>query len=97
MPQGELSRHLFHWKNFKLEPLSWKRRLSIALDVARGMEYLHSLAHLSFIHQDLKSSNILPGDDFRAKFFSLRASGTRPGWWEVNNDSGSWDIWIRCP
>ncbi|KAJ0467349.1 putative protein kinase RLK-Pelle-LRR-IX family [Helianthus annuus] len=67
MTQGELSRHLFHWKNFKLEPLSWKRRLSIALDVARGMEYLHSLAHESFIHRDLKSSNILLCDDFQAK------------------------------
>uniref|UniRef100_A0A251SEM4 Putative serine/threonine/dual specificity protein kinase, catalytic domain-containing protein n=1 Tax=Helianthus annuus TaxID=4232 RepID=A0A251SEM4_HELAN len=67
MPQGTLSRHLFHWKNFKLEPLSGKRRLDIALDVARGMEYLHTLAHQSFKHQDLKSSNILLGDDFRAK------------------------------
>ncbi|KAD7478189.1 hypothetical protein E3N88_01325 [Mikania micrantha] len=67
MPQGALSKHLFHWKNFKLEPLSWKRRLNIALDVARGMEYLHTLAHQSFIHRDLKSSNILLGDDFRAK------------------------------
>ncbi|KAF5767959.1 putative protein kinase RLK-Pelle-LRR-IX family [Helianthus annuus] len=67
MPQGELIRHLFHWKNFKLETLSGKRRLSIALDVARGMEYLHSLAHQSFIHRDLKSSNSLLSDDFRAK------------------------------
>ncbi|KAJ0467362.1 putative protein kinase RLK-Pelle-LRR-IX family [Helianthus annuus] len=67
MPQGELSRHLFHSKNFKLKPLSLKRRLSIALDVARGMEYLHSLAHQGFIHRDLKSSNILLSDDFRAK------------------------------
>ncbi|GFZ02527.1 leucine-rich repeat protein kinase family protein [Actinidia rufa] len=67
MPQGALSQHLFHWKKLKLEPLSWKRRLNIALDVARGMEYLHSLAHRSFIHRDLKSSNILLGDDFRAK------------------------------
>uniref|UniRef100_A0A5B7B043 non-specific serine/threonine protein kinase n=1 Tax=Davidia involucrata TaxID=16924 RepID=A0A5B7B043_DAVIN len=67
MPQGALSQHLFHWKSFKLEPLSWKRRLNIALDVARGMEYLHNLAHQSFIHRDLKSSNILLGDDFRAK------------------------------
>ncbi|XP_051150628.1 receptor protein kinase TMK1-like [Andrographis paniculata] len=67
MPQGALSKHLFHWNKFQLEPLSWKRRLNIALDVARGMEYLHTLAHQSFIHRDLKSSNILLGDDFRAK------------------------------
>lgn len=67
MSHGALSRHLFHWKNLKLEPLSWKMRLSIALDVARGMEYLHGLARESFIHRDLKSSNILLGDDFRAK------------------------------
>ncbi|KAF4396980.1 hypothetical protein CsatB_019407 [Cannabis sativa] len=67
MPQGALSKHLFHWKSSKIEPLSWKRRLNIALDVARGMEYLHDLGHQSFIHRDLKSSNILLGDDFRAK------------------------------
>eukprot|EP01018_Ginkgo_biloba_P012330 Gb_34876 [translate_table: standard] len=67
MPQGALSRHIFDWAKHKLEPISWKRRLSIALDVARGMEYLHSLAHRSFIHRDLKPSNILLGDDFRAK------------------------------
>ncbi|PON97426.1 Mitogen-activated protein kinase kinase kinase [Trema orientale] len=67
MPQGALSKHLFHWKSLNFEPLSWKRRLNIALDVARGMEYLHTLAHQSFIHRDLKSSNILLGDDFRAK------------------------------
>ncbi|XP_043687308.1 receptor protein kinase TMK1-like [Telopea speciosissima] len=67
MPQGALSKHLFRWKSLNLEPLSWKRRLNIALDVARGMEYLHSLAHQSFIHRDLKSSNILLCDDYRAK------------------------------
>ncbi|XP_017610872.1 receptor-like kinase TMK3 isoform X4 [Gossypium arboreum] len=67
MSQGALSKHLFHWKSLKLEALSWKRRLNIALDVARGMEYLHTLGHQSFIHRDLKSSNILLGDDFRAK------------------------------
>ncbi|KAM0012672.1 putative transferase, protein kinase RLK-Pelle-LRR-IX family [Helianthus debilis subsp. tardiflorus] len=67
MPQGALSRHLFCWKNLKFEPLSWKKRLNIALDVARRMEYLHTLAHQGFIHRDLISSNILLGDDFRAK------------------------------
>ncbi|XP_042050083.1 receptor protein kinase TMK1-like [Salvia splendens] len=67
MSEGALSSHLFHWKKLNLEPLSWKRRLNIALDVARGLEYLHNLAHQSFIHRDLKPSNILLGDDFRAK------------------------------
>lgn len=67
MPLGALSRHLFHWKKLNLEPLSWSQRLAIALDVARAMEYLHGLARQTFIHRDLKSSNILLGDDFRAK------------------------------
>ncbi|MQM22938.1 hypothetical protein Taro_055999 [Colocasia esculenta] len=67
MSQGALSKHLFQWEKLKLEPLSWKRRLNIALDVARGMEYLHKLAHETFIHRDLKSSNILLDDDYHAK------------------------------
>lgn len=67
MSNGALSKHLFHWKQHELEPLSWKKRLNIALDVARGMEYLHTLAQQCYIHRDLKSANILLGDDFRAK------------------------------
>ncbi|KAE8710125.1 putative receptor protein kinase TMK1 [Hibiscus syriacus] len=67
MPQGTLSRHLFNWKVEGLKPLEWTRRLTIALDVARGVEYLHGLAQQSFIHRDLKPSNILLGDDMRAK------------------------------
>ncbi|KAK8537372.1 hypothetical protein V6N13_042301 [Hibiscus sabdariffa] len=67
MPQGTLSRHLFNWKDEGLKPLDWARRLAIALDVARGVEYLHGLAQQSFIHRDLKPSNILLGDDMRAK------------------------------
>ncbi|KAE8690931.1 putative receptor protein kinase TMK1 [Hibiscus syriacus] len=67
MPQGTLSRHLFNWNAEGLKPLEWTRRLTIALDVARGVEYLHGLAQQSFIHRDLKPSNILLGDDMRAK------------------------------
>ncbi|KAL1223212.1 Receptor protein kinase TMK1 [Cardamine amara subsp. amara] len=67
MPQGTLSRHLFEWSEEGLKPLLWKQRLTLALDVARGVEYLHGLAHQSFIHRDLKPSNILLGDDMRAK------------------------------
>lgn len=67
MPQGTLSRHLFNWAQEDIKPLDWNRRLTIALDVGRGVEYLHGLAHQSFIHRDLKPSNILLGDDMRAK------------------------------
>ncbi|CAO2826010.1 unnamed protein product [Amaranthus hypochondriacus] len=67
LPQGALSRYLFNWKKEDLKPLEWNQRLTIALDVARGVEYLHGLAHQSFIHRDLKPSNILLGDDMRAK------------------------------
>ncbi|GJN23517.1 hypothetical protein PR202_gb11172 [Eleusine coracana subsp. coracana] len=67
MPQGTLSEHLFEWSEHNLQPLEWKKRLSIALDVARGVEYLHSLAQQTFIHRDLKPSNILLGDDMKAK------------------------------
>ncbi|KAF3975647.1 hypothetical protein CMV_001101 [Castanea mollissima] len=67
MPQGTLSRHIFNWAEEGLKPLEWTKRLILALDVARGVEYLHGLAHQSFIHRDLKPSNILLGDDMRAK------------------------------
>ncbi|KAF6166402.1 hypothetical protein GIB67_034953 [Kingdonia uniflora] len=67
MPQGTLGQHLFDREENRHTPLTWKQRLSIALDVARGVEYLHSLAQQSFIHRDLKPSNILLGDDMRAK------------------------------
>nr|GEZ00839.1 receptor-like kinase TMK4 [Tanacetum cinerariifolium] len=56
MPQGTLSQHLFECRELKTNPLSWKQRVSIALDVGRGVEYLHSLAQQSFIHRDLKPS-----------------------------------------
>eukprot|EP00897_Mesotaenium_endlicherianum_P004995 jgi/Mesen1/4523/ME000230S03669 len=68
MSKGPLSRHLFDHAKYGLRPLDWKTRVSIALDVARGVEYLHGLvAHKSFIHRDLKPSNVLLDDSFRAK------------------------------
>ncbi|KAG0558581.1 hypothetical protein KC19_10G039400 [Ceratodon purpureus] len=67
MPQGTLAQHLFEYRELQEKPLTWTMRLTIALDVARGIEYLHNLAHRSFIHRDLKPSNILLTEDFRAK------------------------------
>ncbi|CAN6487411.1 unnamed protein product [Victoria cruziana] len=67
MPQGTLGQHLFEGPEMGFAFLNWKARLTIALDVARGVEYLHSLALTSFIHRDLKPSNILLDDNMRAK------------------------------
>ncbi|GAA0170837.1 hypothetical protein LIER_25016 [Lithospermum erythrorhizon] len=66
MPHGTLSQHLFGEEG-RFQPLTWKQRIVIALDVARGVEYLHGLAQQSFIHRDLKPSNVLLGNDMRAK------------------------------
>ncbi|GFQ02737.1 probable receptor-like protein kinase at1g80640 [Phtheirospermum japonicum] len=47
--------------------LTWHLRMKIALDVARGLEYLHEHCHPQVIHRDLKSSNILLDSNFNAK------------------------------
>ena len=44
--------------NGELPDIGWPLRLKIALDIALGMNYLHS-ATPPFIHRDLKSPNIL--------------------------------------
>lgn len=47
--------------------LTWHLRMKIALDVARGLEYLHEHCNPPVIHRDLKSSNILLDSNFNAK------------------------------
>lgn len=44
--------------------LPWALRVQIATDVACGMAYLHSKG---IIHRDLKSKNLLVGDNWRVK------------------------------
>ncbi|KAA3467530.1 calcium/calmodulin-regulated receptor-like kinase 1 [Gossypium australe] len=56
-----------NWYGENLEPLSWNLRVYIALDVARGLEYLHDGAAPPVIHRDIKSSNILLDQSMRAR------------------------------
>ncbi|CAO2146326.1 unnamed protein product [Urochloa humidicola] len=67
MSGGTLREHLCDLQQSGYAPLTWTQRMTIALDVARGIEYLHGLAQETFIHRDLKPSNILLDQDLRAK------------------------------
>ncbi|KAK8327257.1 hypothetical protein V6Z12_A11G170700 [Gossypium hirsutum] len=61
---GNLSQHL---RGSGREPLPWSTRVQIALDSARGLEYIHEHTVPVYIHRDIKSANILIDKKFRAK------------------------------
>ncbi|XP_014753743.1 probable serine/threonine-protein kinase PBL7 [Brachypodium distachyon] len=66
MPLGSLQDHLLDLTP-KSQPLSWHTRMKIAVDAARGLEYLHEVANPPVIYRDLKASNILLDGTFNAK------------------------------
>ncbi|XP_078159697.1 serine/threonine-protein kinase-like protein CCR4 [Carex rostrata] len=56
---------------------SWRLRIKVLLDVARGIEYLHQDCVPRVIHRDIKSANILLGENWVAKIsdFGLAVTG----------------------
>ncbi|KAK4736095.1 hypothetical protein R3W88_010356 [Solanum pinnatisectum] len=65
--KGSLKSHLNDPQNKGHTPLSWIMRVQIALDAARGLEYIHEHTKPHYVHRDIKTSNILLDDSFRAK------------------------------
>ncbi|URD80269.1 STYKc [Musa troglodytarum] len=61
---GNLSEHL---RGLGRDPLPWAMRVQIALDSARGLEYVHEHTVPVYIHRDIKSANILIDKNYRAK------------------------------
>ncbi|XP_045827595.1 dual specificity protein kinase shkB-like isoform X2 [Trifolium pratense] len=62
LPRGSLCR-LLHRNTSKLD---WRRRVHMALDIARGVNYLHHY-NPPIIHRDLKSSNLLVDKNWTVK------------------------------
>nr|GMC61935.1 receptor-like serine/threonine-protein kinase At4g25390 [Ipomoea batatas]GMC78848.1 receptor-like serine/threonine-protein kinase At4g25390 [Ipomoea batatas]GMD12949.1 receptor-like serine/threonine-protein kinase At4g25390 [Ipomoea batatas]GMD19244.1 receptor-like serine/threonine-protein kinase At4g25390 [Ipomoea batatas]GME13130.1 receptor-like serine/threonine-protein kinase At4g25390 [Ipomoea batatas] len=65
MANGSLQDCLLHRKCSELK--NWENRFSIALDIAKGLEYLHHFCDPPVIHGDIKPSNVLLDTNFNAK------------------------------
>ncbi|KDP34102.1 hypothetical protein JCGZ_07673 [Jatropha curcas] len=88
LPRGSLYR-LLHRPNSQLDE---KRRMRMALDVAKGMNYLHT-SHPPIVHRDLKSPNLLVDKNWVVKvcdfglsrlkhhtFLSSKSTAGTPEW-----------------
>ncbi|KAM7481455.1 hypothetical protein LguiB_006038 [Lonicera macranthoides] len=76
IPNGTLFQYIHH-QNEEF-PLSWNLRLQIAIEVATALSYLHSAASIPIYHRDIKSTNILLDDKYRAKVADFGASKSIP-------------------
>ena len=65
IPNGTLSQYLYE-KNEEF-PTTWDMRLRIATEVAGALFYLHSAASTPIYHRDIKTTNILLDEKYRAK------------------------------
>ncbi|XP_068665248.1 probable LRR receptor-like serine/threonine-protein kinase At5g48740 isoform X2 [Aristolochia californica] len=66
LPGGSLADNLYG-SNSKKIALNWVRRLKIAVDAAKGLDYLHNGSDPRIIHRDVKCSNILLDMEMNAR------------------------------
>ena len=76
VPNGTLSKYIHD--EFEEFPLTWGMRLRVATEVAGAISYLHSSASAPIFHRDIKSTNILLDDKYRAKVADFGTSISIP-------------------
>ncbi|KAF3448233.1 hypothetical protein FNV43_RR08946 [Rhamnella rubrinervis] len=84
MPNGNLRHHIS--TNSSTNVLTWKKRLQIAIDAARGLEYMHNGCKPPIVHRDLKTSNILLNEKFQAKIADFGLSRV----FTIESESHTW-------
>ncbi|CAJ2657886.1 unnamed protein product [Trifolium pratense] len=72
IPNGNLFEYL-HDQNEDI-PMTWDIRLRIATEIAGALFYLHSTACQPIYHRDIKSTNIMLDEKYRAKLADFGAS-----------------------
>ncbi|KAL8162690.1 hypothetical protein V2J09_014179 [Rumex salicifolius] len=74
VPNGTLYQHIHHpIEDFRM---TWRVRFQIALECAEAIAYLHSSCSSPIYHRDIKSSNILLDEKYKAKVSDFGASRT---------------------
>ncbi|KAL7170046.1 hypothetical protein ACSBR2_034988 [Camellia fascicularis] len=66
MHNGTLKEHLYGPRTYE-QSISWIKRIEIAEDATKGIEYLHTGCVPPVIHRNLKTSNILLDKNMHAK------------------------------
>ncbi len=71
MPNGSLDSHIFprsrNGRHLHTKIRQWDTRYSIVSDIATGLHYVHHEYEPKVLHRDIKASNILLDDSFRAR------------------------------
>ncbi|PWZ34204.1 LEAF RUST 10 DISEASE-RESISTANCE LOCUS RECEPTOR-LIKE PROTEIN KINASE-like 2.8 [Zea mays] len=65
MPNGSLDKYIY--SDNPKEVLGWDKLYTIAIGIARGLEYLHHSCNTRIVHFDIKPQNILLDQNFQPK------------------------------